>query len=365
MKLKGILYAPPATGKSVFANAIPNRCFITTDGNYHWLEDFGADPKDEFHVSTWVEFKELVSDLSKFDKYDAIVVDLIEDLASWAEYEFCKKNKFMHISDAGGYGRGYDIIRTEVLIELSKLIGLDKNIIFLSHEKEETKKDSRGIEYSKKSCSGKISGKLYDGLNGQLDFILRAGSEYIEKVNDNGDTSMELVRYISLMPNGKTELGSIRHIDTNKLPNTIALDWDELVNVFIECKPSGIKKASRETLTNVNAPKKQVVTTGRKASTKQAQKVEPVVEEVKEATEVNEVKKAEDIDIKEKIKLAKEKIVAEKEVEESATDDQNESFDNNKNVSDNVVSEQPTKPMSAAERLAAIRAKAAAAMQKN
>ena len=53
------LYAEPGVGKSVFASKFPKPFFVTTDGNYEWLIDFGADPNAHQRVSSWAEAKKL------------------------------------------------------------------------------------------------------------------------------------------------------------------------------------------------------------------------------------------------------------------------------------------------------------------
>ena len=55
--IKMLLYGEPGVGKSVFASKAPRPFFITTDGNYEWLEDFGAKPEDHIQVSSWDEAK--------------------------------------------------------------------------------------------------------------------------------------------------------------------------------------------------------------------------------------------------------------------------------------------------------------------
>ena len=49
-KIKMVLYGEPGVGKSVFASKAPHPFFVTTDGNYEWLEDFGA--KEEDHIQS-------------------------------------------------------------------------------------------------------------------------------------------------------------------------------------------------------------------------------------------------------------------------------------------------------------------------
>ena len=130
-KIKALFYGPPGVGKSVFVLGSSKPFYITTDGNYEWLDEFGAKPEAHIQVNSWEEAKKAFT--SDFEGYDTIVVDLIEDLFKWCEQEYCKRAKLDHISDVG-YGKGYDITRNEFFLEISKLINKDKNVIFISHE---------------------------------------------------------------------------------------------------------------------------------------------------------------------------------------------------------------------------------------
>ena len=49
-KIKMLVYGEPGVGKSVFASQFPKPFFLTTDGNYEWLEDFGAKPEANFKL---------------------------------------------------------------------------------------------------------------------------------------------------------------------------------------------------------------------------------------------------------------------------------------------------------------------------
>ena len=58
-RIKMLLYGEPGVGKSTFAVKAPKPYFITTDGNYEFLEEFGADPEAHTQVSSWSEAKKL------------------------------------------------------------------------------------------------------------------------------------------------------------------------------------------------------------------------------------------------------------------------------------------------------------------
>ena len=94
-RIKMVIYGEPGVGKSVFASKAPKPFFITTDGNYEWLEDFGADPNTHIQVKSWDEAKKAFA--MDFTNYETIVVDLTEDLFKWCEYEYCLRNKLTHL----------------------------------------------------------------------------------------------------------------------------------------------------------------------------------------------------------------------------------------------------------------------------
>ena len=83
-KLKMCLYGEPGTGKSVFACKAPKPFFITTDGNYEWLEDFGAKEEDHLQVYSWTEAKEAFNrDFSNYETFS----DRIDTLRSMKNKE--------------------------------------------------------------------------------------------------------------------------------------------------------------------------------------------------------------------------------------------------------------------------------------
>ena len=48
--IKMVLYAEPGVGKSTFASKAPNPYFITTDGNFEWLD---LPDKNHKQVFSW------------------------------------------------------------------------------------------------------------------------------------------------------------------------------------------------------------------------------------------------------------------------------------------------------------------------
>lgn len=223
--IKMIVYGEPGVGKSTFAAGAPRPFFITTDGNYEYLEDFcGAKPEDHLQCFSWAEMKKAFT--RDFSNYDTIVVDLLEDSYLWAENEFCRDNKLVHISDLG-YGKGYGILGNEFFIEYQKLLALPKNVILLMHGVSETLKDRRGVEYPKYGPSKLLRDKIVTQLEGRVRFFVRAYAEATE----GADGRLVVKRYLSLAPDGHTEYGITRGLSSDA-PHSIPLSWSAFADTI-------------------------------------------------------------------------------------------------------------------------------------
>lgn len=284
-KIKMLLYGAPGVGKSVFASKFPKPFFITTDGNYEWLEDFGAKEEDHQQVNSWTEFLKFIHN-NKFDGYDTIVIDLIEDLFKWCESEFCTKNKIDYVGDLG-YGKGYRITKDDFFVEMSKLIGLPKHIIFLSHETSQIVKDKRGVENTLYYPSKLLPESLRDQLEGRLRYVLRAKFED-ELVGDKF-----IQRRTLTLASDSNEFSIIRGVNMNDLRKTIDLDFDQFIKELkLEVK---------------DTPKEKVEE--KKTPVKETKKEEKVV--VKEQSKIEEKSKE---DIKKKLEEKLKEVKVEKPV---------------------------------------------------
>lgn len=220
--IKMCLYGEPGVGKSTFAQKFPKPYFITTDGNYAWLE--GAKEEDHIQVNSWADAKKVFK--QDFKNYETIVIDLTEDLFKWCEHEFCVKNRIDHVSDIG-YGKAYDITRNEFFLEMCKLIGLDKNVVFIMHGEVKIEKDRRGVEHTKYVPSSRLPDKLIDRLEGRVRYFLRC---YLKAEEVEGGKLVKN-RYLSLVPK-ENEFGICRGIDESKVPHDIPLEWSEFAKAI-------------------------------------------------------------------------------------------------------------------------------------
>lgn len=295
------LYGEPGVGKSVFAHYAPNRFFITTDANYQYLDEFGAKEEDHIRVHSWSETKKVIADIvtGKYDSYDTFVVDLLEDMFKWCEYEYCKRNSFEHVSDAG-YGKGYDVVMNEFVIEISKLLSLEnKNVILLSHGITYTKEDRRGVQHTYYSPSDRLRAKVIDQIEGRIRMLLRC---YLKAEEIDGKLIKK--RYLSLIPK-ENEFGIIRGVNENNIPTDIPLDFATFASTIgLETNSKSAKapkKADKPVIKNIDLDKAKEM------------KPEPVKEEPKvEEPEVKDDELPESMEEKEEPAPAKVETVQEK-----------------------------------------------------
>lgn len=223
-RIKMLLYGEPGVGKSVFALKAPKPFFVCTDGNYEWLDEFGADPNAHKNVSSWADMKDVLE--SDFDGYETVVVDLLEDGFKWCEQEYCVRNKIEHVSDVG-YGKAYDATRNEFFITISKLLSMDKHVILICHGITFTTKDRRGVEHTRYAPSSRIPDKVLDMIEGRVRYCLRCYTS----AEEEPDGKITKKRFLSLVPK-ENEFGIIRGVDENAIPHDIPLDFDEFARAI-------------------------------------------------------------------------------------------------------------------------------------
>lgn len=298
--IKIALYGEPGVGKSVFASKAPKPFFITTDGNYEFLEDFGAKEEDHIQVNSWAEAKKAFS--RDFSNYETIVIDLTEDLFKWCEYEYCRLNGYEHVSDPG-FAKGYDITRNDFFINICKILNQEKNVILIMHGITYSVKDRRGIDHTKYGPTNRIPDKVMDMLEGRVRYFLRA---YM-KAEEDANGKLTKKRYLSLVPK-ENEYGILRGIDENTIPSDIPLDFD------IFAKTIGLEINSNNNVVKAKVEEKKVV------------EVKPEIVENAKLTK-DEVKEEHKVEVKEEVKeepkvetKAEEKPVEQSKVEEKPLD---------------------------------------------
>jgi len=164
------LYGDSYAGKTVFVDTFSDVLMLNTDGNIDHItspvmritdivETVGRITKRKF---AWEVFVETILELEKKgNDYKTIVLDLVEDL-----YEHCRlyiydKYNVEHEQDLG-FGKGWDLVRTEFLSKIKRLKNAGYQIIYISKVavSEITKKNGDKITTIKPNINDKVANVL-------------------------------------------------------------------------------------------------------------------------------------------------------------------------------------------------------------
>lgn len=174
------IYADSYVGKSTFVDHFDDVLFINTDGNTQNITSPFIQIADELvtegrmsrKVLAWSKFREVIDELEKHDNdFRIIALDLVEDL-----YEHCRFYVFdqlgiKHESD-GGYGKGWDMVRTEFLGQMKRLKSLGYRVIYISKELVTEITYANGMKVS--TFKPNLPDKVANVLAGTVTMTLRA-----------------------------------------------------------------------------------------------------------------------------------------------------------------------------------------------
>ena len=186
------LYGEPYTGKTTFASQFPNHLFLTTDGNIRELMTYAPDEKppnveirDVVKVDgritkrqfAWEIFLEAVAALETQDNpFDTIVLDHLGELYDHCRLFIFDREGIKHETEES-YGKGWDIVKTEYLSALKRLVNLDyDNIILISHE-DRTKDISQKGGARLTAIKPKLRDAFLSNVAGMVDITARTIAE--------------------------------------------------------------------------------------------------------------------------------------------------------------------------------------------
>ena len=242
-KKKIWLYAPPFAGKTTLTDKFPDPLILTTDGNIKNVTAPYLYIKDEVTVTgrvtnrkfAWEVFKEILDELEKKQNdFKTITLDLVEDTREMCRLYMYDKMGIQHESDSG-FGKGWDVIKTEYLSTMRRFFNLDyDNIIICSHEdvtKTITKKSGEQITRIGPNIQEAIATKLA----GMVDIVARI----IVKDDDT--------RTISFKTDNVIFGGGRLNVVGKEIPCT----YDDLMEVYAEAAEEAqhecVKKTHSET----------------------------------------------------------------------------------------------------------------------
>lgn len=226
-KRKIWIYGPSFSGKTTMLDDAPNPLNLNTDGNIGFVTMPYIAIKDEVTVEgritkrklAWEVFKDTITELEKKQNdFKTIIIDLLEDTR-----EMCRVYKYaelgiQHESDSG-YGKGWDIIKTEYLSTMRRFFNLDyENLVVVSHEdvsKDITKKNGQNITRIAPNIQDAIATKIA----GMVDIVARV------VVEDDGRRTLNFKTTEVVFGGGR-----LKGVKSDSIP----LSWDELMKVYDE-----------------------------------------------------------------------------------------------------------------------------------
>lgn len=174
------IYGDSYVGKSTFIDKIDNLLFLNTDGNtdnttspviriMNTVTKNGRMTEKKF---AWENFLEVLSELEKKENsFKTIAIDLVEDLFEHCRLYMYDKLKIEHEQDAG-FGKGWDMVRTEFLSTMKRLKNLDYQLIFISKELATEINLKNGAKLTKYAPN--VNDKVANVLEGIVGLTMRA-----------------------------------------------------------------------------------------------------------------------------------------------------------------------------------------------
>lgn len=252
------IYGAPFSGKTTLVNKADTPLNLNSDGNVKYVSMPRLAIKDE--VSTvgritkrkyaWEVFTEAIDDLEKGSDFKTIVVDLLEDEYDYCRVYMCDKNGWEHESDDSF--KAYDIVRSEFLRNIKRLLNLPYNIVLISHE--DTSRDIMTKDKKITAITPNLQEKLRNKIAGMVDLVCRV-------VVESDGTRKLTFKSNEVVFGG----GRLQGVKTTECP----LNWDSLMNVYKEAlnaqkpntahmnKVEEFKKANAEPKTEIPEPTKE------------------------------------------------------------------------------------------------------------
>lgn len=250
-KRKIWLYGAPFSGKTTFANAFPDPLLLNTDGNvqfvdapYIHLKDVVTGDRLVKRTFAWEIFKDAITELEKKDNdFKTIVVDLLEDLYESCRRYICDQKGWDHESDDSF--KAYDIVRTEFLTIIKRLMNLDyDNIVLISHvdmSKDIMKKGGDKITAIRPNLNEKIANKV----SGMVDIVART-------IADDGNYILSFKRNEVIFGGGRLKFKATE----------IPLDYKAFCDLYAEANQNVVSSAqnvpSEATNTTKEVPSEEV-----------------------------------------------------------------------------------------------------------
>lgn len=239
-KRKIWIYGGAFSGKTTMLDDAPSPLNLNTDGNVQFVTMQRYAIKDDVKVEgrltkrtfAWDVFKEVIAELEKKQNdFKTIIVDLLEDTREMCRIKMYDDLGIQHESDSG-YGKGWDIIKTEYLSTMRRFFNLEyENLVAVSHEdvsKDITKKNGQNITRIAPNIQDAVANKIA----GMVDIVARV------VVEDDGSRTLNFKSNEVTFGGGR-----LKGIKATIIP----LSWGALMKVYDEANKNAADQNFVET----------------------------------------------------------------------------------------------------------------------
>ena len=170
------IYAQSYVGKTTFVDQFDDVLFLNTDGNVDAVTSPVLRIRDTMEgrikKSAWQVFLEVLDELEKKDNdFKIVAIDLIEDLYEQCRLYVFQREGIRHESDSG-YGKGWDLVRTEFLSNIKRLKNMGYRVFYISKEVQSEVNLRGGAKIT--SYRPNVNDKVANVLSGTVALTVRA-----------------------------------------------------------------------------------------------------------------------------------------------------------------------------------------------
>lgn len=268
------VYGEPFGGKTHLVSQAPAPVLeLNTDGNVKNYtmpriaikDDVSQEGRHVERVWAWEKFKNAIDDLEKGSEFKTVAVDLLEDVYDSCRAYVCNERGWEHESDDSF--KAYDIVRTEFLRTIKKLLNLPYNVILVSHvdtSKDVTKRTGDKVTQIKPNIPDKIANKI----SGMVDVVIRV-------IKDNNDYTISTKTSDIIFGGGR--LDNMKAVE-------IENSWESIEKIYnssntpIETRREPAQRVKHETTTPIKTEEETPAESEPKPAEEQPPEPKPVDE---------------------------------------------------------------------------------------
>lgn len=245
-RLKYLIIGPPKWGKTTFGCSAPDSVLFAFEEGHAFHETHkviidawaGSEPWEDEDGNTHLAFEDAVEAICASNRFQFVVMDTADMAAKMCLDYHYKKYRVNHASDAGDYGKGWDLCLTQPFRQqISKLMKSGRGIAFITHTNIVEKKVGNVTQSRAETTLPSQVQKL---LHTQADLILHGN------FGKKRRGMLERDRIISL--DGSNEILAGSRVRGIVLPKKFIVDpltpWEQWASFFTD--PKAVEKADQQ-----------------------------------------------------------------------------------------------------------------------